>query len=289
MSYQSLETSIQDSEPIELYTFIIGATFYRYASGQLDITAITESGASHDYTAIPISRTEPEQTKELARQNITVTVRRDCDVANKFVSFLPSDAITLNIWRMQPANNPVLYFTGTVKSLTWKDGTEAELLIAPVLSLLKRAGLTACYGATCQNALYDGDGGGTGRCSVVRDDYKTTDTLTDVGEDATGFYLEASTLGAAGDATDTWFPAGYAERTNGDKRFIIGQSGNKVYLLLPFPSDLDAGDSVDFFAGCAHDIDTCFSKFNTTENPDAADFFGFHVNPRRNPFTQGLK
>ncbi len=141
---------------------------------------------------------------------------------------------------------------------------------------LKRQGLRKNFGASCQHALYDGG------CEVLKTDYDTDVHVSDV---------DGTTITGSGEITATsdadWFVSGYAERANGEVRFVIAQSGDTIEILFPF-TNLPVGEHITVYAGCKRDIDTCFNKFNTTENPDAKNFLGFHVNPKRNPFHTGL-
>ena len=64
---------------------------------------------------------------------------------------------------------------------------------------------------------------------------------------------------------------------------ILAQSGDTMTLLLPFSLDV-AGQDIDLFAGCAHDLTTCDVKFAATLN-----YGGFPFVPRKNPFNVTLR
>lgn len=278
MSYDATENSVQDGQPRELYKFVVGTTTYRYTSAQetLEITSGV-GGSSEAYLPLEIERTDTEQGKELARQAITVTVPRASDIANQFVAFVPSKRIFLTIYRTHAGGaDYVQLWKGRVRSVTWKEGGIAELEGAPTLMSLKRQGLRKNFGSSCQHALYDGG------CGVLKADYATSVLVSAV---------DTTTITGTGEITATstadWFVSGYAERANGEIRFVIMQSGDTVEVLFPFTA-LSPGETITIYAGCKRDIQTCFDKFNTAENPDAANFFGFHVNPKKNPFHTGL-
>lgn len=278
MAYDIIENSEQDGKPIELYLFTVGSTEYKYTNAQEIQTSSADAG---DFIPIEIDRTQPEQSKELSRTSLTVSLPRDAEIAQRFVAFVPNVRIHLVIYRQHEGditsftNHFIKVWEGNVKSVTWKEAI-AEIQCDPTMMGLKRMGLRMTYGPTCQNALY-----GT-RCGVLKEDFQTDCALDAVD----GIVLTADEIGAT--ANDEWFPGGYAERANGEIRFIVAQSGNTITILYPF-NNLLAGETVSLFAGCKHDIETCFTKFNTDENVDAENFFGFHVNPKRNPYTTGLK
>lgn len=282
MSYDSTENSVQDGQPVELYKFQVGSSKYLYTSAQEIQGAGTNTEPAHvgdleNYLPLEITRSDPEQGKELARQTITVTVPRATDIANQFVAFVPTKRIALTIYRQHESPNAwVQMWKGRVRSVTWKEGGIAELEAAPTLMALKRQGLRKNFGSSCQHALYDSG------CAVLKTDYDTSVLVSAV---------VGTTITGTGEITattaDDWFVSGYAERTNGEIRFVIAQSGDMVDVLFPFTA-LAPGETITIYAGCKRDVQTCFDKFNTTENPDAANFFGFHVNPKKNPFHTGL-
>lgn len=277
MSYDSSDNSIQDGAPKELYKFFVGSTTYRFTSSQETQTANTNMGASESYTPLEMQRTDPQQGKELARQSLMLTVPRASTIANLFVAFVPSHRIYLTIYRTHTGGDDyVQLWSGRVRSVEWKDNGTADMDCAPTLASLKRKGLRKNFGSSCQHALYDGG------CGVLKTDYDTSVLISAV---------SGTTLTGTGEITatteDDWFVSGYAERANGEIRFVIMQSGDTVEVLFPFTA-LAPGETITIYAGCKRDIDTCLNKFNTAENPDAANFFGFHVNPKKNPFHTGL-
>lgn len=278
MSYSSVENSEQDGKPVELYKFVVGSTHYLYTSAQEDVISNTNGGLAETYTPLEIQRTAPEQSKELQRTALTLTVPRDAAIANQFVAFLPSELIFLTIYRQHDGNPTefIRMWAGRVKSVSWKESI-AEIECNPRMMSLKRQGLRKDFGASCQHTLYD-EG-----CGVLKEDFETSVLISNV----TGSVLTGTgEIAATADAD--WFVTGYAKRTNGEIKFVVAQSGDTVTLLVPF-TGLLPGETISIFAGCKRDIDTCFVKFNVPENVDAENFFGFHVNPKKNPFKTGLQ
>lgn len=277
MSYDVNEKSVQDGHPIEVYRFKIGTQTFRYTSAQRKISLNTGDGGIPElYLPLEMQRTDPEQGKELARATITVTVPRNAGIANQFIAFLPSKRVYLTIYRShEDAVEFIQIWKGRVKSCAWK-GSLGELECAPTLNSLKRAGVRKNFGGTCQHALYDGG------CKVLKTDYDTSVLISNVNST-----VLTGTGEISGSSAADWFVAGYAERVNGEVRYIIAQAGDTVTILFPF-TGLAPGETVTLYAGCKHDIEICFAKFNTAQNPDAANFYGFHVNPKRNPFVTGL-
>lgn len=279
-TYDTSENSIQDGKPVELYKFTSGSlTLFRYTSAQRQITSNTNLGLSEDYLPLDgLTRTSPDQSKELKRSAITVSVPRDADIANMFVSFLPPKRIKLTIFRQHDGNpnDFVRYWSGRVTQVAWKESM-AEIECQPTLMRLQRMGLRRNFGSGCQHVLYDGIG-----CRVLAAGFETDVLISDV---ATTVLTGSGEIAASPEAD--WFEAGFAERDNGEIRYVITQSSDTVTVLFPF-TNLAPGETVSLFAGCKHDIETCATKFNTAENPLADNYFGFHVNPKKNPYVTGL-
>lgn len=282
MSYQDNETSIQDGKPIELYRFVIGASaaasvgesvYFLYTSGQQVITATTADPSSETFTPLEIERTAPEQTRELARQGITVTMPRDAGIAQQFIAHLPTSRIYLTIFRKHTQDSGsdfIQFWTGRVKQVTFAEST-ALVQCEPSTTLLKRRGLRKNYGSLCQHALYDAG------CKVDPDDF---DTAVDVSAVDGEFITGSGEI--SGSAEVDWFVSGTATRSNGEVRFIIEQSGDQIRVLTPF-NNLLTSETLTLLAGCKRDITTCRDKFDNEENA-----FLFHVNPKKNPFSTGL-
>lgn len=281
MSYESNDLSEQDGKPAELYLFTVGASTYTYTSGDLTVR-INFPDSNTDYVPLEIERTTIEQSKELARASLEISMPRDAFIPSLFVSGVPTNFVGMSILRMHSDGDYRNYWTGRVRSVEWKESI-AILHCDPLLALLKRAGLRAQWGPTCQHALYDGG------CTMDRANFLTTITLTDVGVDSDGNGLLTGSGEIAAKSDDTWFPSGYAQAADGQIRFIVAQTGDTVSILQSFVG-VGIGDSVDLYAGCAHDIQTCHDKFVDGDHPDGneANFFAFHVNPVKNPFVTGL-
>lgn len=273
MTYSALENSEQEGKPVECYRFTIGTQVYRYTSAQEDIVSNTDEGLPETYLTLPIDRSAPEQTKELSRTALTVTTPRDAAIAEQFVAFLPSKRVYLAIFRQHDGNPTefIKFWQGRVKQVTWEESL-AKIECHPRMLALKRQGLRKNFGGSCQHALYD-DG-----CTV---DAFAFDTLVDISD------VDGETLTGSGEIAATadadWFVSGYAQRTNGEVRFVIAQSGDTIQVLTPF-TNLLPSETITVFAGCKRDAETCDEKFDNMDN-----FFGFHVNPKRNPFVTGLK
>ena len=94
MSFNALETGSQTGEPVELYEFRDGPTFYRYTSADADVVFNTTT-----YRAISISRSGIEATSETARTPLTITLDENASICDLFRFAPPSEVITVSVFR----------------------------------------------------------------------------------------------------------------------------------------------------------------------------------------------
>lgn len=271
MTFDAFETSREAGQVLELYTFIQGPETDRFTSFNRDVT-----WNGLDYSAIPISRTETQSSVEDAINQVTLTVALDNTIARRFLLTVPGRKISVMITRAHfpdVAEEQVVVFRGFVANVTFDGELEAKILCQPDTNIFKRAAPRFSFQGLCNHILYDQ------RCKVIQANFTYTDQVTAVsGNDITVNGLSAN--GA------DWAVGGYVQAPaggNDDARMILAQSGDTVTLLLPLSISV-IGNDIDVFAGCAHDIVTCDTKFSNVPN-----YGGFAFVPGKNPFNITLR
>jgi len=270
-SFDTLESSVQDSRPIELYQITQGSTVYRYASCASDTTV-----GSVTYSALAIARSRVEQGSDAENRTITITVPGNEPFAQQYIDVVPGERATVRIYRYQRDESPafdtqVLLFDGIVQSVRFqRDGHSAEINVRSAEAAMNRNIPRFTYMGMCNHFLYDescgvspGSFNHIGEVSAV-----SGNTITVTGADASGFD----------------FVGGYCRPpATEDYRLVLAQSGDDLTLLLPF-FESPVGSNVQLFAGCDHLVDgDCASTFDNVIN-----FGGFPFVPNRNPFQTGL-
>jgi hypothetical protein len=269
-SFNALETSVEESRPIELYTFAIGSATYRYTSSQ---DAITIGSSTWSPTAI--SRGGISQGIDSRRQELSVTVPGSNPVAQLYRTVPPSARATLTIIRLQrdetPSLQEIMIFKGRVKAVQYSEDNQiASIIVQSLESSMQRMMPRFVYSGMCNHILYD----------------------TGCGADPAGFNVigavsSMSTSGMTFDiagASGLDLIGGYVKPTTADEfRLITGQSGNSVTILLPFTIEVD-GQDVQAFAGCDHLVTgDCANVFD-----NVLEFSGFAWVPNKNIFETGL-
>ena len=272
-TFDALESSLDSSRPLEIYSITIGSETFRYTSAEDDITI-----GSDIYTTISISRSKISHGADAQNNTVTVTLPGNNVFAAKYRNIVPGNKATVNIWRLQrdetPSLVPQLIFKGQVMSVRFpQDGNTADIAVRSIEQALNRNIPRFTYMGSCNHVLYDQ------RCKV-------DPTLFDVIGTVSAVSATVITLPGANAQPDGFYTGGYCTPTvgNQDFRMILDHTGNDLTLLLPFAADV-TGLTVQAFAGCDHVVfGDCATKFD-----NVIEFGGFAFVPNKNVFQEGLE
>ena len=264
MTYESVEESVFNAQPIELYEFFISPKFWRHTSADEDKTF-----QSNTFTAIPIRRTKIEQNPDPARNPISINVSKTMEFARKFRASPPDGVVTLKIFRKHESDAGfVTAWIGRVVNVSFKND-EAIISGESILTAVKRIALRRTYQKACPYVLY-----GSG-CNLSKASFQVNATLSGV----SGATLISSTFGTF---TNGHFTGGFVEWSDTEgvlnTRFIISHTGNNIVVESPFIS-IPANANVAAFPGCDRQLTTCINKFSNEVN-----YGGFPYIPEKNPF-----
>lgn len=279
MTYSAFETSREGGRPIEIYRFIQGGATFEYTSAEDELTVNLIT-----YLPEAITRGKIGQSPSDRKTVLEITVPSTNTFALRFRPSVPAARARITIQRLQRSDFPspevVTIFDGYVSSVAFEeDGKVAKIACTPVTAAQSRPVPRFSYQGMCNHVLYD-DG-----CKV--DDTDAQWRLTATATAVDGAVVTVSGAGAFG---ADWWVGGFMEINGGDdSRLILSQSGDDLQLLLPFPGSITGGN-VTIFAGCDHLIETCDSKFSTTEDAlsNVINYGGFAFVPTKNPFQTGL-
>lgn len=255
----------------DLYRFAMGADVWTYTSGD---AAIEHNGETYQPVAIDSSGTE--QTTEINRANIEITLPRDNPVAALFIGDT-IDAITaVTVFRHQ----------GGAVSVRWKGrvasgsatASEVTLECESIFTALRQPGLRGRYQRSCRHTLY-----GRG-CLVDKALHAVVGHVSAVA----GAVVTVPEAAAFPDGT---FYGGMLETYGGRvARMILAHEGNQLTLSRPLAELVPAGygqfygqhygaAAVQLYPGCDRSRQTCHDRFANILN-----FGGFPWIPGRNPF-----
>ena len=269
--FDTLEGSLESSQPIEIYDFSVGSTSYLYTSSEDDIVI-----GSFTYSAEAIRRGAIIQGSDDRDAVLEITVPSSNVFAKKYAYVVPGQLASLSIIRVQ-RNEPTpwtqaLVYKGYVQSVKFpKNCYEAVIAARSIEASASRPIPRMTYQGMCNHFLYD-----TG-CGVDADSFKHTGEVTDVDGNTI-------TVDGASGQPDGYYVGGFVKPAGlQDFRMVLGHVGDVLTLMLPFP-DAILGANADVYAGCDHLIEGhCSTRFN-----NVGRFGGFAFVPTTNPFQNGI-
>lgn len=278
MTYKVEETSVESAQPVELYTFVIGTTTYRYTSSEDQVTF-----QANLYLPRQISRNSPKQAADERRQQLAITLPTEDPVASRFIGIVPGQLMTLTITRVHRGDITEGYvlWKGRITGATYKkSGAECTLQGLTTEAAFSRPIPRFKFQGLCNHVLYDA------LCSVPGANNKYTGNVSVV----TGNTITVDGLFATEGAQ--WARGGYISFNSGeDYRLVLNQASDVCTLLLPFSEAGLVGNNVEVFAGCDHTTTDCKTKFRNVSDIIASNILnygGFPYVPTKNPFTTRL-
>jgi len=265
MAFDTWEESQEGGSRVELYSLAIGSDIYRMHD-QIE-EKINYSG--DDYFKATVSRGHIANGQE----HLTVDLPGDHIFSSKFTTIAPGQLATITIFgyhREDDTDVRVMY-KGVVRAVAFsKDMSKSALSVVPVSEAFNKEIPDRTFQASCNNVLFDAN------CKISSGSYKHTNSVTAV----SGNTITVNGLLTA--KGNGWATGGFIAHGTADYRLVLSQSGDVCTLTLPFYADV-LGAAVDVFAGCAHNISTCNTKFNNKDN-----FGGCPYVPTKNIFLTGL-
>lgn len=260
MSYDAVESSAHDGQPIELYRFTAGLRRWLYTSADVPVVHLTET-----YEPYPLKRGAFRQTTELAKTGLDINTPRDTPFVADMVASPLMDVVQLVIYRMHRSDAEVkAFWRGRVEGVRF-EGSESVISCQPIGTALKRYGLRRPAQRLCPHALYDVG------CNL-------TGALFSAAGNLVSHTGSTATSGVFAGQPDGWWVGGKID-FSGVLRFIVGHVGDTITLSTAVPG-LAQGAAFIVFPGCDHNPDTCDTKFGNSLNFGGAPWF-----PIDNPFT----
>lgn len=263
MSYSSIEASVQDGSPVELYQFEQGVSTWRFSSSQDQVVFNNVV-----FSPYPIQRDRVKQSQDVFKNTMKLRFPRGSEFASQFIGFSPDEITTVTIFRGHATDTLgefEVYWKGRIMGASVSDQT-VDLECEPIFTSLRRPGLRAKYEYTCRHTLY-----GRG-CEVAKELYRLDGAIISA---SNGTDIQVAGANAQ---PDGYYVGGLLISPDSIGRFIVGQSGDILTINRPLASLIVAA-TVSIFPGCDHLLATCGGKFNNSEK-----FGGFPWVPTRNPF-----
>ena len=268
MTYSAKDLSAQSGEPELRFLFVQGVTEYRYTNRPYIV-----SDSNETWLPSSIENTEVNQSNELAKDPVKITLPRDNTLADSFLAGSPDEITTVTIFRLHEGTAPVAYWKGRVAGSSIS-GDAVTLNCENIFTSMRRTGLRARYQRNCRHALY------SDQCGIALYEYADVATATA----ASGYTVTVEIN--SNSRADGYYNGGILDDGFG-KRYITRHVGSTLTLMQPsryLITEMDsAGLSITLYPGCAHTPADCETKFDNLLN-----YGGFPYIPNKNPFANEI-
>jgi uncharacterized phage protein (TIGR02218 family) len=260
-AYNDADASPDSSAPGVLFQFTGNVSAY-YTS---HYEPLTFSGVT--YQPEYIFHGPLEQSDELNKQQLDITVRITNPVAQVYIHEIPVVSVNVRVYRyIEGVSEHRLIWAGKVAKATFNsDADECVLTCDPIFSMLRRAGLRRNYQILCPYCVYDR------RCGLNYLAYRTSDIISGIN----GNMVTSSEASSRG----TNYYTGGVLIHNLVYHLIINHNGGTLSLASSL-RNAKINDPIMLIAGCDKRISTCDTKFSNKDN-----FGGFPYIPLKNPFS----
>lgn len=273
MSYDLIEVSRDDAQPVELYIFNYGVTSYRY-----NTSALLIEHAGENFLPVAVRRDAVESGSDVGKTRIKIRLPANVELSNIFRISPPTEPVTVTVLGIQqddPDGGFVTVWKGKVATPDWKPDGFIEFVCESAAASLRRTGLRRTCQPQCTFVLYDPE-----TCGVDKEDFKREGAPTSI----TGLTIVEPM--AAG-AIKNWYAGGYITWVhnvygNTERRGIRESFSDGKLILSSLPTGLAVGQDTEFFAGCSHvlsDPNGCIDKFDNHRR-----YGGEPFQPTKRPF-----
>lgn len=250
MSYASIDTSIQDGQPVHFFEFDTPAKTYRYNDSDRELTL-----GGQLYAPLQIDFDEIETAIALSQnERVALRVPFDCELAVDTGYLITPDFLSIVVTRAhaQELENFKVVWTGEAMRFTTQG---LFLVIETQFRLVRdfsRSLLRVFYQRICNHRLYDD------RCKVSKSAHTTQSEVVS--------FSNLAVVVLNDGVADEQLVAGTIRNTRtGETRIITSNLANTIGITHPF-SDIQAGDNMEMSKGCLHNREDCVLKFDNYVN-----------------------
>ena len=268
MTFAAKESSRAAGRPVALYSIRFGpeaGSVLRFTNVGTPITF-----ESNVYQPLAITHSNVTSSGDLDKANVRVTAPENSTLGDLYRSEPPSNVVSIVIYQGHVGDSDFkVGFAGRILSGLFDDN-DIECDCEPIVTSMRRVGLTRDYQYSCPLVLY-----GPG-CRANKAAATTTAVVTSV---SSAFVTLPSTW-AAGGMKDKYI-GGIAQwvSTSGrtERRSISGRGGD-VLRLSSLAEGLVGGATITLILGCNHQVYDCEFVHNNIQN-----YGGQPAIPLKNP------
>lgn len=266
MSFDSLEESVDQGQPIHYYEFVVGGNYMRYTTAAK--TEMTPDGKV--WKPCAISDDGIKYSGESTTDQLNIRLPSGEAIAQLFMQSLPSEAVLVRIAHRNIGDDErQIKYTGEISQHDMTMAGVCRLTCETLSASMQRTGLRLGWQKTCPYALYD-----QATCKLPMEPLGVDIIVISVD----GFDVQTDSLGGFPDGR---FSGGFVRWDGGVRGMLFQQiehhSGFTI-RMFGATNPLTPGMRLKAFPGCARTVDACTALGNYS------NYGGIPNLPGRSPF-----
>lgn len=268
MTYNALEVSNNDGQPIGFYKFNVGSKAWFYTSADRDIDFDGDT-----YLAVAITDDGVKQGGGTASgDDLTISAQADLELLQLYIGTPPSTAVAVTVRRQHYGDSEApIQWVGTIGSVKRTNLAASDIICKTQMpGGQKRAGPRLCWERACPHVIYDNG------CKLNPADWGVAGVVTVL----TPTVLNVDTVS---DHPAGWFDGGYIEWEFFpgvlERRGLVGHVGSNGLKILGLTDGLALAQEVTLYPGDDRTAQTCNDKFSNIDN-----YGGIRHLPGKSPF-----
>lgn len=263
MSFESTETSVDDGQPIALYSFVLGNRRWQYASCAKDV--VTADGRV--WKATSISDDGIKQSGEANADALSITVPTNTAIGQLYMSSPPSSqmAVTILLKHVDDPGTVVIY-VGEIAQASFPEPGKAVLVCETLSASMRREGLRLTWQRSCPYVLYD-----PLTCRAVKAPVPV------IVQTITGFNVVVTGAVMLNDQYAGGYLA-WGDPVKGNEYLAIESNVGSQLTIFGIPDELYIGQQIVIYKGCARTPEACQGFDNY------ANYGGHPFMPGKSPF-----
>jgi uncharacterized phage protein (TIGR02218 family) len=263
--FNTLESSTQDANGVDLYQFRCGPNTWEYTAGEEP-----QAWRGKTYVPLAISNNGVRQSGDASNNETMITLPKSTVICQMLVEDIPSVPVNVIVRRKHfGSTDAPIFVIAELASFNRAEADMMELSFQMMSATFKRTGARMAWSRQCQHALYDQG------CKVDRTLYDALITVQAVGNGRIG----SNDIGIY---PKGYFDNGFIEWVNSygitQRRAIEKNSGTEMTLLGRIDM-ISLGMVVTAYPGCARTTRICNDKFDNIPNYGGVNFL-----PGKSPF-----
>lgn len=151
MSFDAIETSVEEGRPVLFYQFTMGNLAWRYTAAEEPLTMNT-----YEWVPAAIMHDDIQQTGEPLNEMLTLTAPSWIGPAQVFMSAVPPRGVMLTLFEKHDQDPEALVvYVGEVSQISFPQPGACKIRCETLSASMSREGLRLAWQRSCPYAVYD--------------------------------------------------------------------------------------------------------------------------------------